>query len=256
MLGHIEPAGDQVTGILHRHLRKVHIRKLESRWDRVSTHGRLAHYTIKVLEINLELNRGRKDIRREGKSATRQGRAAVGETEEHIRRALVGILPVGHRRKGLATKEEHLCFLTRVFAERQRLHKILSTRDVVELAGTITVANTAEERIAPSGRKSEARASLCGGRVVRHGELHRQDNLRKTLVRVEGNRRAGATVRRLEALEEPIVSYSRITLFKTVLSPRIKCVYTSARTNRLLDVQSNLSLHSYNMVKCFVTVCG
>jgi len=74
MLGHVKPPGDKITGILHRHLREIHSRILEARGDRVGTRRRLRDHTAKVLKIDLELDRGCEDIRRERERTTRQRR--------------------------------------------------------------------------------------------------------------------------------------------------------------------------------------
>jgi len=163
----------------------------------------------------------------------------VGEAEEQIRRTLVLVRPVARRRKGLATKEEHLLLLARVLAESQRLHQVLRTRNVVKLAGAIAVANTAEERIAPAGR--QGKANTAGTR--RNGELQRKNNLRKALIRVERDRRAGAAVERLEALEETVVLHRRVALLEGVLLARIVSINTLSRADALLYVEGDLRLH-------------
>ena len=239
MLGHIKTAGDQVTGILHRHLRKVNRRILEARGDRVRTGRRLADDATEVRKIHLELDRGREHIRREGECTTRQRRAGVGEAEKDIRRTLVGVRPVTDRRKGLATEEEHLLLLARVLAESKRLHKVGRAGNIIELAGTITVSYAAQEGVAPASRKRQANTTTAR----RNRELHRQDDLRKTLIRVKRNRRTGAAVKRLEALEETVILNRRVALLEGVLLTRVVCVNTLPRPDALLDVKGDLRLH-------------
>ena len=237
-LRHIKAAGDKVPGILHRNLGEIDRAAGEGRRDRVGT-GDGADDLREVLEINLKLHGRREHVRREGESAARQRRGAVGEAEVDVARTLDRVGPVSRGGHRLAAQEENLLLLARVLAQGQGLDKVLRTGNVIELGGTIAVTDTADQVVAPAKRDRQADTAATAGL----GELECHQHFGKSLIGIKSHSRRAVGGQGLQALEETVVGHRGMTLFHGVLLPRVEGIDAFPWTDRSLHVKRDLSLH-------------
>ena len=185
--GHVKTTGNQISSIRHRDLGEVHNSRSQLSRDSIGANSDLTDDLTEVSKVNLDLHRGSQDVRRERESTTTQCRTGVGETQVDVSSTLCGICPIRISQESLTTQGKQLLLLTTVFAQSESLEHILLTCDVVKLAGTIAISDTTEHHITPTSRQSQTGTIVQGVR-----QLDSHDNLRKTLVRVERDRRTGA----------------------------------------------------------------